>query len=106
MCYSVAQVAANVFVLDSPEGSDAGKDPAAATCIWSTARDGSAVDAAFQRWAEGKGALVLGFVSAVRRACLSRADPPSLKSGSVEERWYRFPADRSLYDRVLRDMLA
>ena len=65
-----------------------------------------AVDAAFQRWAEGKGALVLGFVSAVREACLlSRTDFPGL--GSAEERRYRFPADhRGYFDRVLRDMLA
>ena len=73
MCYSVAQIAVNVFVLDSPEGSDAGTAPAAASSIWSTKRDGSAVDAAFERWAAAKGALVLGFVAAVRQACTPAA---------------------------------
>ena len=105
MCYSVAQVAANVFVLDSPEGGDAGRDPAAASCIWSTARDGSVVDTAFQRWAEGKGALVLFFVSAIRLACLPSAKRPA--PGSDEERLYTFPEDfRGHLVQVLRDMLA
>ena len=99
MCYSVAQVAVNVFVLDTPEGSVAGTDPAAASCIWSMERDGSAVDAAFERWAAAKGVLVLGFVAAVREAC----QPP--KRGRV----LRFvpPADyKGYFAQVLRDMLA
>ena len=99
MAYSVAQIAVNVFVLDSAGGSGAGEAPAAASCIWSAERDGSAVDAAFERWAVAKGAGVRGFVSAVREACA----PP--RPGRALA--FRPPTDhRGYFARVLRDMLA
>ena len=99
MAYSVAQIAVNVFVLDSAGGSGAGEAPAAASCIWSAERDGSAVDAAFERWVAAKGAGVRGFVSAVREACA----PP--RPGRALA--FRPPTDhRGYFARVLRDMLA
>ena len=99
MAYSVAQIAVNVFVLDSAGGSGAGEAPAAASCIWSAERDGSAVDAAFERWAAAKGAGVRGFVSAVREACAPTRPGRALA--------FRPPTDhRGYFARVLRDMLA
>ena len=100
MCYSVAQIAANVFVLDTPEGSVAGKGLAASS-MWSTARDGSKLDAAFERWAISKGEPVPHFVSAVREACQPCAPGP------LVGRRFTFPADRrGHFARVLRGMLA
>ena len=100
MCYSVAQIAANVFVLDTPEGSVAGKGLAASS-MWSTARDGSKLDAAFERWATSKGEPVPHFVSAVREACQPCAPGP------LVGRRFTFPADRrGHFARVLRGMLA
>jgi serine/threonine protein kinase len=100
MCYSVAQMAVNVFILDSG-GSDAGpaRRLAVGGRIWSAVRDGSAADAAFERWAEGKGALVHGFIAGVRETCL----PLKLDEALL----FRPPTDfRGYFAQVLSEMLA
>ena len=99
MAYSVAQIAVNVFVLDSAGGSDAGEAPVPASCIWSTKQNGSAVDVAFERWAAAKGAGVFDFLSAVRDACLSRSTGRLLRLVPPTH-------CRDYFARVLRDMLA
>jgi hypothetical protein len=85
MCYSVAQIAVNVFILDSTDLLSADEVSTAAKSIWSTVRDGSPVDVEFEAWAEAKG--VLHFISAVREACFKSEDTTS------RERQYVFPAN-------------
>ena len=68
MCYSVAQIAVNVFILSATTNFSFG-DVTAAESIWSDVRDeASPVDRAFQAWVNDKGDPLSGFVSAVRAA--------------------------------------
>ena len=99
MCYSVAQIAVNVFILDSTDLLSADEVSTAAKSIWSTVRDGSPVDVEFEAWAEAKG--VLHFISAVREACFKSEDTTS------RERQYVFPANfMGYFIEVLRLILA
>jgi hypothetical protein len=68
MCYSVAQIAVNVFILDASslfQLSEVQK----AICIWKVERStSSSVDCAFEAWVRSKGAVVQFFINAVREA--------------------------------------
>jgi len=88
MCYSVAQIAVNVFILDAPTQFSVG-EVTKAVSIWSELRDEtSPVDSQFQAWVEEKGDPLMDFVSAVRAAC-------NPKGGT--ELVCRFPADFMRY---------
>jgi len=69
MCYSVAQIAVNVFVLDAPtlfQLSEVQK----AICIWKVERTiSSNVDCAFEAWVRSKGGVLQNFIATVRQAC-------------------------------------
>mmetsp|Transcript_60130 Transcript_60130/g.125804 ORF Transcript_60130/g.125804 Transcript_60130/m.125804 type:complete len:516 (-) Transcript_60130:606-2153(-) len=97
MCYSVAQIAVNVFILSAPTLFSMG-EVTAAESIWSEVRnEASQVDTQFQEWVDTKGGLLLDFISIVRAAC-------NPKRGSFPVR--RFPADFNRYFvDVLRKML-
>lgn len=99
MCYSVAQIAVNVFLLGSSTQFSFG-EVTAAESIWSEVRDvGSPVDRQFQAWVDEKGGLLPGFVSAVRAACA-----PRRANGAELAR--RFPENfRQYFEDVLRRML-
>ena len=69
MCYSVAQIAVNVFILSTPTRFSFG-DITAAQSLWSDVRDeASPIDKEFQAWVDNKGGPLSNFVAAVRAAC-------------------------------------
>ena len=85
MCYSVAQIAVNVFILCAPTQFDFA-DVKSAVSIWSEIRDeASPVDREFQAWVDGK-----GDVSSVRASCNQTSDelvrlfPPDFKRYFVD----------------------
>ncbi len=67
MCYSVAQIVLTVFMLSGPTGFELGAVTDAIS-IWKSERGTSEVDAEFEGWVQGKGCLLLDFVSACRGA--------------------------------------
>ena len=78
MVFSVVQIALTVFVLSAPKIFDLG-DVMEAVSVWNQERGASEVDAEFERWVQGKGGLVLEFISAFRGAtpwpsALTRSD--------------------------------
>lgn len=98
MCYSVAQIAVNVFILSAPTQFCL-SDVTESEIIWSEQRDAaSQVDRQFEDWAQTKGGLPLEFVSSVRAAC--REDP-----GLEEARLFP-PNFRRYFMDVLRHMLS
>jgi hypothetical protein len=124
MCYSIAQIALNAFILGSPEefGLEAvskakliwlspalrslqlfPKDNAFRRWLAASLRDREvlAVDSAFWRWAEARGEPLRGFLSDVREACA-----PVPAKGSLPDGVSILPQDcRSHLERVLRCML-
>jgi hypothetical protein len=97
MCYSVAQIAVNVFILSAPTQFSVG-EVTTAESIWSEDRnEESLVDTQFQGWVEAKGDTLMGFVSAVRAACNPKYGNKFVRS---------FPADfKRYFVDVLRSML-
>ena len=67
MCFSVAQIVLTVFMLSGPKATDYGA-VADAISIWKRERGTSKVDSDFESWVQGKGGLLLDFVSACRGA--------------------------------------
>lgn len=67
MCFSVAQIALTVFMLSGSKVFDLGAVTNAVS-IWKRERGTSDVDVEFEGWVQGKGGLLLDFVSAVRGA--------------------------------------
>jgi serine/threonine protein kinase len=96
LCYSVAQIAVNVFILDAPSLLQL-SDVQEATCIWKPERTKSShVDCAFEDWVINKGSVLQSFIACVREACY----PTSSSRVST------FPPDYKLYfEEVLRCML-
>ena len=94
MCYSVAQIAVNVFILSTPTRFSFG-DITAAQSLWSDVRDeASPIDKEFQAWVDNKGGPLSNFVAAVRAAC------------SPTERVPQFPDNfKSYFVDVMRRML-
>ena len=94
MCYSVAQIAVNVFILSAPTQFSFA-DVTAAESLWSDVRDeASPVDSEFQAWVDGRGGPLPSFVAAVRAACGTTEEVPL------------FPADlKGYFADVLRRML-
>ena len=127
MCYSVAQIAVNVFMLSSPEEftldevskarliwlHPAARDPslyegAPKVQRWlrasSSDRAVARVDGAFERWVRSRGEPLRGFVALVRDTCT----PPPPRAASPPRGPARpFPAEPAAYfAQVLRCMLA
>ena len=94
MCYSVAQIAVNVFILSAPTQFSFA-DVTAAESLWSDVRDeASPVDSELQAWVDGRGGPLPSFVAAVRAACGTTEEVPL------------FPADlKGYFADVLRRML-
>ena len=67
MCFSVAQIVLTVFMLSGPKATDYGAVTDAIS-IWKRERGTSKVDSDFESWVQGKGGLLLDFVSACRGA--------------------------------------
>ena len=67
LCFTVAQIAVTVFLLSADDRITV-EMVKNSYSIWTTRRKRSAVDSAFQKWAEEKGPLVLGFIHEVRQA--------------------------------------
>jgi hypothetical protein len=95
MCYSVAQIAVNVFILDSPSLFQL-SEVQTEVCIWKVERSiSSKVDCGFEAWVRSKGGVLQTFIAAVREACY-----PTVPSAPA------FPIDYMLhFADVLRCML-
>ena len=96
MCYSVAQIALTVFMLDAPtlfQLSEVQKS----VCIWKIERSSSSsVDCAFEAWVRSKESALQIFIKAVREACYPK----------VAMAQSTFPDDYMLhFAEVLRCML-
>ncbi len=99
MCYSVAQIAVNVFILCAPTQFSM-DEATAAVSIWSEVRDAaSPVDREFQAWVDEKGGPLPGFVSAVRAACNPR------RGAEMARRFPAYSECRPYFEGVLRRML-
>ena len=100
MCYSVARIAVNVFILSTPTQLNF-VEVTTAESIWSDVRNKtSPVDREFQAWPAWvceKGGLLLEFVSAVRAAC---------NPNRGDERVHRFPINfKGYFVDVMQRML-